>query len=36
MDINAEKIELAKKVLDIKDETTLQSIKAALNGVDYD
>ena len=36
MDINAEKIELAKQVLDIKDERVLHSIKAALNGVDYD
>lgn len=36
MGINAEKIELAKKVLSIDDANTLQSVKALLNGVDND
>ena len=36
MDINAEKVELAKKVLELEDADTLQNIKAVLSGIDHD
>jgi hypothetical protein len=36
MDINAEKVELVKRVLEIEDADTLQTIKAAISGIDHD
>lgn len=36
MDIKAEKIALAKRVLDTDDETILKNVKAVLDGLDVD